>query len=291
MVDPLPSKYGSALTGSDWAGLPLRIGHVPESGTTADLHTDVDTVLVWAGGPSELSIVYRIETTSEPLSVQFRRNPGSMDLLPRGTHLLSIDWQGQPSVCTAVNFPEAALTALCPTHAGGLDKERGPRFGLVDAHVFDLVQRLQTQAQGPEFFGALYVQSLSLALASYLTARYGKQAADETLSGKSHLSQEQRKKVEEFVERELPCNFGLVDIASLTGYSPDHFSRLFKQSFEQSPHQYVLSRRIERAKTMLLNETQSIAEIALVCGFASQAHMTSAFKRYTGTTPGAFRKS
>jgi AraC family transcriptional regulator len=66
---------------------------------------------------------------------------------------------------------------------------------------------------------------------------------------------------------------------------------LFKQAFEQSPHQYVLSRRVERAKTMLKDGERSIAEIATACGFANQGHLTTAFKRRTGVTPASYRKS
>ncbi|WP_437543646.1 helix-turn-helix transcriptional regulator [Sorangium sp. So ce367] len=65
---------------------------------------------------------------------------------------------------------------------------------------------------------------------------------------------------------------------------------LFKHAYHQTPYQYVLSRRIEKAMAMLRDERLSIAEIALACGFSNQGHLTTAFKRRTGTTPGAYRK-
>ena len=296
-------KYGAALTGSDWVGLPLRIGHIAEAGSLEDLSTDTDAVLVWSGGPSEVTIRYREPTSGDSVEYSFERFSGMIDLLPRGTKLHRIEWRGRPSVCTSVNFPESSLVALYATEAAGLVPERGPQFGLVDAHVVDIVRRLQMQAEGQAYFGAVYVQSLSLALASYVSSRYGAGAKAEdvvqhgagtkasALARAATLSSTQKNQIEKFVEGEIASNFGLVDLAALVGYSPDHFSRLFKHTFQQSPHQYVLSQRIEKAMTMLRDQTLSIAEIASVCGFANQGHLTTAFKRRTGTTPGAYRRT
>ncbi|WP_437302633.1 helix-turn-helix domain-containing protein [Sorangium sp. So ce388] len=279
-----------ALTGSDWVGLPLRIGHVPESGRLEGLSADSDAVLVWAGGPSQVTIHFAEPTSEEAREHSFERLSGMMDLLPRRTRLHSVAWRGRRSVCTSVNFPAASMSALCSSPSPVLVPERGPRFGLVDAHVVDLVHRLQAQAMGQEYFGAVYVQSLSLALASYLSARYGAGAKAEISLRNASLSSSQRAQIEKFVDSELSSNFGLVDLAGLVGYSPDHFSRLFKHAFQQTPYQYVLARRVERAMTMLRDERLSIAEIALACGFSNQGHLTTAFKRRTGTTPGAYRK-
>lgn len=285
------TRYGAALTGSDWPGLPLRIGHVPESGRVEGLSANADAVLVWLGGPAEVTISYQSPTTQSDVSHQFVRSSGTIDLLPRGTQLRTIEWRGKASTCTSVNLPEESIRALCESPLPGLDPKRGPEFGLVDTHVVDLVHRLQAQASGRESLGAVYVQSLSLALASYVSARYGVAAPERTgLPKPASLSTTQKTQIKAFVEREIATNFSLVDLADQIGYSPDHFSRLFKQAFEQSPHQYVLSRRVEWAMSLLKDDGMSIAEVALACGFSSQGHFTTVFKQRTGTTPGAYRR-
>lgn len=290
MTAKLPAKYGAALTGSDWVGLPLRMQYVPECGRFEALSAESDTVLVWTGGPSQIDIRFEDPAAGEAREHSFERLSGMIDLMPRGTRIHSVTWRGRPSVVTGVNFPEAAMVALCSSPSPCLAPEQGPRFGLVDAHVVDLVHRLRAQAEGQEYLGAVYVQSLSLTLASYLSARYGPGAKAELALRNASLSSSQRTRLEKFVDGELASNFGLVDLARLVGYSPDHFSRLFKHAFRQTPYQYVLSRRIEKAMTMLRDERLSIAEIALACGFSNQGHLTTAFKRRTGTTPGAYRK-
>jgi AraC family transcriptional regulator len=62
--------------------------------------------------------------------------------------------------------------------------------------------------------------------------------------------------------------------------------RLFKATFGVPPYQYVLGRRVERAKTLLDENKEGLADIALQCGVSHQVHMTRMFRRFTGVTPG-----
>ena len=66
-----------------------------------------------------------------------------------------------------------------------------------------------------------------------------------------------------------------------------HFAKRFRETVGVSPHAYVLHRRVRRAGQMLRRDRSSLAEIAAACGFASQAHFTTAFRRDVGITPGS----
>ena len=132
----------------------------------------------------------------------------------------------------------------------------------------------------------------SCTLVSYLRRRYGTQdeAAATNLVA---LSSRQRARLIEFIEQRLAGNIGLLDLAELSGYTPDHFSRLFKRCFGQSPYQYVLARRVERAKGLLRDRSESIAEIATACGFRRRRtcvpRLNSAPARPPGLTGAAER--
>jgi len=69
-----------------------------------------------------------------------------------------------------------------------------------------------------------------------------------------------------------------------------HFSRLFKQSTGTSPHQYLLSRRLDRAKTLLRQHGTTLADVSTSTGFADQSHFTKVFRRFTGVTPSEYRR-
>jgi AraC family transcriptional regulator len=239
-----------------------------------------DTVSVWSGGKSEVTVEHRRHDTS-PLRQSFTRYSGTLDLVPEGTLLEHMEWRGQRQSCLTAELHGEGLGL---TEVRCLDPLRGPRFGAVDAHIVDVLRRLEAQAVAGQPLGALYTQALSLTLFSYLR---GQGTAEVDAGG---LSSSQRARVVEFVEANLERNIGLAELAELTGYSPDHFSRLFKRSLGQPAYQYVLARRIERAKGMLLDRSRPIAEIAHACGFSTQAHLCSAFKLRTGITPGMFRR-
>lgn len=95
--------------------------------------------------------------------------------------------------------------------------------------------------------------------------------------------------VTEYIQENLETALALLDLANMLQMSVFHFVRSFKQSTGLPPHQYVLRKRIELAKSLLVHPELSIAEVALRCGFGSQSNFTTAFRRLTNVTPGAYR--
>jgi AraC-like DNA-binding protein len=81
------------------------------------------------------------------------------------------------------------------------------------------------------------------------------------------------------------------EIAARIGVEAFSFGRSFKLSTGMTPHQYVIRRRVRRAMKLLAREEFGLADIALEVGCACQSHLTTLFRKYTGTTPGAFRRA
>ena len=285
-------KYGLPLTDSDWSGLPMRVGHFPASGTIEDLACPNDTLLLWTGGKSAVDIGYA-EEDGKRREVRFERHGGMMDLLPRGVSIGHVSWQNDSagSSCVSVNFPSGSLAQLLGEGGPPAPVHAGARFAIRDPHAADLVTRLQAQVVSGNPLGAAYAQGLSLTLVSYLYATYAtKDQASSRPPEPGQLPRLQSEALVVFVEDFLGRDIGLVDMAAVVGYSPDHFARLFRQTFRSSPHQYLLGRRIERAKAMLRDRSVPIAAVAIACGFSSQSHLNAVFKRQTGVTPGRYRK-
>ena len=84
---------------------------------------------------------------------------------------------------------------------------------------------------------------------------------------------------------------GVEDLARAAGLSRAHFSREFRAAFGESPHTYLLTRRMERAAALLRNTDHSVAEICLSVGLQSIGSFTTSFKRTYGVTPTAYRAS
>ncbi|HUK91519.1 MAG TPA: AraC family transcriptional regulator [Blastocatellia bacterium] len=94
----------------------------------------------------------------------------------------------------------------------------------------------------------------------------------------------------EFMHDNFARELGVEEIASAAFLSEYHFARLFKQITGITPHSYLASIRLERARELLLQTPMAISEIALTVGYQTQSHFTHAFKSATGVTPLAYRR-
>jgi AraC family transcriptional regulator len=125
---------------------------------------------------------------------------------------------------------------------------------------------------------------ISHTLLSQVGARQG-------LRLKGGLAPHQRRQLVEFIDTQLAEPISLGQLAGLCALSEYHFARMFRTSFGLPPHQYVLARRLSRARELLRGTAFPLGEIALACGFASASHFTNRFKQVLGGTPGEYRQA
>jgi AraC family transcriptional regulator len=95
----------------------------------------------------------------------------------------------------------------------------------------------------------------------------------------------QIRRVADLIEERLDAELRLAMLAQECGLSVSHFSRSFKQSFGVSVHRYVIARRVERAKALMLRSGMSLTEIALASGFSDQASLSRTFGGFVGISP------
>jgi AraC family transcriptional regulator len=100
----------------------------------------------------------------------------------------------------------------------------------------------------------------------------------------------QAKRALAYIEANLESKIEIQDLADVFVVSKSHFSRAFKESVGSPPKKYVCMRRVERAKLLMTSRTQRLSDIAVACGFADQSHLTRAFRRFVGMSPGAWRR-
>ena len=146
-------------------------------------------------------------------------------------------------------------------------------------------QFIQTNLSG----GRLYFESLAGQFATHVILTLLSES--EVTKKCSQLSKHTLARLIEFIEANLCQDLSLNALAEVVEMSPSQFRRAFKATVGQSPHSWLNKRRLEHAKTLLAETEQSIAQIALDCGFSSQSHMTTLFSKHLGTTPNRYRKS
>lgn len=149
---------------------------------------------------------------------------------------------------------------------------------------------LEIMREEPDPSSALYVDELVHAMVVRLVRIY-------TANGRSSrrgpdrqvLDRGEMRRVRDLIEDRLADDLSLEAIAGEVGVSSRSLSRACLRQWGTTVHQYVLSRRVERARNLLLSTDLTVTSIALDTGFSSQSHLATAFRRVTGLTPKSYR--
>lgn len=167
-----------------------------------------------------------------------------------------------------------------------LELSLGSNDPFMEQIALSLLQAVQAPETG---VSNLYVDGLVNALILHLLQRQtGSVAkADSMLVADTPAL----RRLPEYIEAHLGENLDIASLAREAGLSPQALTRSFREVFGLTIHQYVLTRRLERAKHLLLATDTSVVNIALETGFSSQSHLSTVFRRLVGATPGQFRQS
>lgn len=157
-----------------------------------------------------------------------------------------------------------------------------------DVVLQHLLAALRAEFQRKEPSGMLLLESLTNATSVYLAQRYGSSPVRLPVY-RQGLSRERMSRLIDLIEAHLESNLSVLELSAVACLSPYHCGRMFKRSMGCSLHQYVTTRRIERAKSLLRFTTRSLSDIALSVGFQDQSQFTTAFKRRLRLTPGRYR--
>lgn len=157
-----------------------------------------------------------------------------------------------------------------------------------DETLGGLVQVLEREAKSGGESGRLLADHLAYSVALRILAIGEKQR--DSYAVPNPLPALRLKRVIERMRSDLSEGIDLKTLAAETGYSRNHFLRMFRAATGHPPHQYLMRLRIEQAEKMIRNKSLGLIEIALECGFSSHAHLTRAFRNIMGVTPSAYRR-
>jgi AraC family transcriptional regulator len=214
-----------------------------------------------------------------------RPTPGSFVVVPPGA---DADYElPAPMAGVVLTIPPSAFQHELHDALGG----RSPDFGSVhgshqyDTAVVAAIRALTEVSNGGVLDEALFGDTVVAFILASLVRMKGQHPS--VLPG--GLSPARLARVVDYVHAHLDQTLSLSDLADQACLSSYHFARSFKATTGRSPAAYVHAVRVQRARELLAFTVLNLAEIALSCGFASQAHFTTAFRRRLGVTPGAYR--
>lgn len=170
------------------------------------------------------------------------------------------------------------------------DAELAPSIHVRDPRVERIGWMMRAEEQDDHPGGRVFADSLASALAARLLALQA--GAGRTASETRRALPEWRlRRVIEYVEVHLDEDLTLAELAGVAGFSLSHFKPLFKAATGTPVHRYVLERRVERARQLLLDGERSMTEIALEAGFSHSSHMARCLRRVLGLTPAELKAS
>jgi AraC family transcriptional regulator len=188
-------------------------------------------------------------------------------------------------------FPRAALDGIA-------DAAQAPRIdelrcrsgaGIDDPVMRGLTESLLPAFERPEQANRLFVEQVTLAVGVHAAGAYlGMRAKQLAVNG--GLAPWQEKRAKDMIEAHLDGEISPATLAEQCGLSASHFARAFRKSTGMAPHQWLLQRRVAKAKQAMRESDDSLAEIAMACGFADQSHFTRVFGRVAGISPGWWRR-
>ena len=275
----------ASSAGRSWAGVHAERRRHPAGELPAHLAAVTEITYALAGVPE--AVVER--SSGERLQVA-AVTQGALWITPEGALESATRITAPLDDILHVCLPRGLFDSLADDTIPGVRPEALPyASGLNDPLVGHMMRDLAGELESETSSGALKAEVTALALAARLAGLYGQDARTRPPLPRLGLDARRLRRVLEFINARLETSITIDDLAQVACLSPFHFARAFKLATGQTPHAFLSARRLERAKSLLRYGARPLGEIALKCGFSSQASFTKAFTRATGCSPGRYR--
>jgi AraC family transcriptional regulator len=227
----------------------------------------------------------------------------------------SIEWGSKRSALEKFDYAAADL-ALCDRHEGewvglmtvphlqlGLsdaalmaasnkpngEVELRPNRKFADSRLGALVTAVHAEMVAGFPNGRLFLDSVEQAMAVALVSGYAVRQRPVKIS-RGGLGPARLRRIRELVQARLEGDLCLDEMAQSVGLTTAHFARVFRKSTGETPHQFVLRQRLERAKAMLRAPDARVLDVAVACGFKTQQHFAQVFRDVCGVSPTCYRQ-
>lgn len=158
-----------------------------------------------------------------------------------------------------------------------------------DPVLINIANAIETEVNYQGIGGSIYADALGIQLAMHLLRNYACVDLQEK-SKMGRFTPIQRKYLEEYIYNHLHISISIESLAKELNMGDWAFSRKFRETFDCTPYVYITAQRLEKAKQLLISSTVALKEIAYICGFSDQAHLTRMVRDRYKLTPSALRK-
>jgi AraC family transcriptional regulator len=198
------------------------------------------------------------------------------------------EWVGLMNVShLQLGISDAALMASSDGAYG--EVELGPSRKFADARLRAMVVAVHAEMVAGFPSGRLFLDSIEQAMAVTLVNGHAVRHRPVQIY-RGGLGSARLRRIRELVHARMEDDLTLDEMAQSVGLSTAHFARMFRKSTGETPHQFVLRQRLERAKAMLRAPDARVLDVALACGFKTQQHFAQVFRDIWGVSPTEYRQ-
>ncbi|MGT2440734.1 helix-turn-helix domain-containing protein [Bradyrhizobium betae] len=163
-----------------------------------------------------------------------------------------------------------------------------PDLGQQDRVMHGLATALLDRIETPDEHSALFIDHIALAFHAHVTRFYSDVSVAALPLGQ--LAPWQLRRSIDFITAHLDGDPTIAELAGQCGLSPGYFARAFRRTTGVTAHQWLMRKRVERAQELLVRGRLGLAEVAVICGFADQSHLSRVFTKFNGMSPGRWRQ-
>jgi AraC family transcriptional regulator len=274
MSDPLPLILANSFE-YGWSGVNLILerevrGEIP--GAEMDFHQKFHFITI---ALAQVKASYKTLDGWQHINYQ----PGDVIILPQAKMFPQVVIDRDVPLIELFLNPQQMML-LAPS------KELGTTLQVRDQLIEQMGLALYRELQSSGSEGSLYAESMSIALSAHLLQHYSTARLAPIVG---LLSAKNTQMVKDYIEANLDATLTIAELSEVVNLSTHHFTELFRRTIGLTPHQYVLTTRIERAMVLLQSTRQPIVNIAQQVGFQTQSHFTRIFRQHTKMTPKQYR--
>ena len=199
------------------------------------------------------------------------------------------EWVGHMNVShLQLGISDAALMACSDGAYGEVELRASRKFA--DPRLSAMVAAVHAEMVAGFPSGRLFLDSVEQAMAVTLVNGHAVRHRPVQIS-RGGLGPARLRRIRELVRAKMEDELSLDEMAQSVGLSTAHFARMFRKSTGQTPHQFVLRQRLERAKLMLRAPDARVLDVAVACGFKTQQHFAQVFRDLWGVSPTEYRRA
>ncbi|ADW71196.1 helix-turn-helix domain-containing protein [Granulicella tundricola] len=205
---------------------------------------------------------------------------------PNIPHVIHFD---RPATLIHLYLTESFFHKMVENAPESVELSLVPSILVRDNFLVELAHSLHRESQYGKL-SPLFTDSIATLTATHLVRSYSNTTRS-VPAFRGGMGPSRERRVLSYIAEHLNESITLEELARVAEISPNYLIALFRQSMGMTPHKYVVQTRVEHARTLLKQRDLPLLEIAHRCGFQDQSQFTTVFRRYSGLTPGQFRRS